>query len=111
MDLSNDVSSNTVPVHLQVNREAKTDCALAELYTKSLATEQMLQEQKQAEVLTKLYVRLNEVPALASLVAPSPAVCIAVCVQYGTNPVNGLHHDTYTEMLLLVAMMLPISKA
>lgn len=52
---------------MQVNREAKTDCALAELYTKSLATEQMLQEQKQAEVLTKLYVRMNEVQALFHL--------------------------------------------
>lgn len=37
------------------------DCALAELYTKSLATERILQEQKHVEVLTKLYVRMNEV--------------------------------------------------
>lgn len=45
----------------QVNREARVDCALAELYTKSLATERSLDEQKHAEVLTKLYVRMNEV--------------------------------------------------
>lgn len=46
---------------LQVNRETKTDCALAELYTKSTAVEQMLQEQKKADVFTKLYIRMNEV--------------------------------------------------
>lgn len=46
---------------LQVNRETKTDCALAELYTKSTAVEQMLQEQKKADVFTKLYTRMNEV--------------------------------------------------
>ena len=40
------------------------DCALAELYSKSLATERILQEQKHAEVLTKLYVRMNEVAYL-----------------------------------------------
>ena len=44
-----------------MNREAKVDCALAELYTRSLATERMLEQQKQAEVITKLYVRMNEV--------------------------------------------------
>ncbi|KAL3133563.1 hypothetical protein ABBQ38_007411 [Trebouxia sp. C0009 RCD-2024] len=44
----------------EVNREARVDCALAELYTKSLATERILQEQKHVEVLTKLYVRMNE---------------------------------------------------
>ncbi len=45
----------------QVSREARVDCALAELYTKSLAIEGTIQEQKHAEVLTKLYVRVNEV--------------------------------------------------
>ena len=45
----------------QVSREAGVDCALAELYTKSLAIERNIQEQKHAEVLTKLYVRMNEV--------------------------------------------------
>ena len=45
----------------QVSREAGVDCALAELYTKSLAIEHTIQEQKHAEVLTKLYVRMNEV--------------------------------------------------
>lgn len=45
----------------QVSREAGVDCALAELYTKSLAIEGTIQEQKHAEVLTKLYVRMNEV--------------------------------------------------
>ena len=44
-----------------MNREAKLDCALAELYTKSLATERMLEDRKHADVLTKLYVRINEV--------------------------------------------------
>lgn len=45
----------------QVNREARVDCALAELYTRSLAVESSLQGQKHAEVMTKLYVRMNEV--------------------------------------------------
>ena len=45
----------------QVSREAGVDCALAELYTKSLAIEHTIQEQKHAEVLTKLYMRMNEV--------------------------------------------------
>ena len=44
-----------------MNREARVDCALAELYSKSLATERHLQDQKHAEVLTKLYVRMTEV--------------------------------------------------
>lgn len=48
-------------IAVQVNRETKTDCALAELYTKSNAVEQILQEQKQADIFTKLYVRMNEV--------------------------------------------------
>ncbi len=48
-------------VYHQVSREAGVDCALAELYTKSLAIESTIQEQKHAEVLTKLYVRMNEV--------------------------------------------------
>ena len=46
---------------VQVNREARVDCALAELYTRSVATDRILQEQKHAEVLTKLYSRMNEV--------------------------------------------------
>ena len=46
---------------MQVNRETRVDCVLAELYVKSVATEQMLEEQKHADVLTKLYVRMNEV--------------------------------------------------
>lgn len=37
------------------------DCALAELYTRSVTTERILQEQKHAEVLNKLYTRMNEV--------------------------------------------------
>ena len=37
------------------------DCALAELYTKNLSIERSLQEQKHADVLTKLYMRMNEV--------------------------------------------------
>lgn len=46
---------------VQVNREARVDCALAELYSKSVVTDKILQEQKHAEVLTKLYTRMNEV--------------------------------------------------
>ena len=48
-------------VGAQVNRDVKVDCALAELYTRNLATERLLQQQNQAEVFTKLYVRMNEV--------------------------------------------------
>ncbi|DBB15254.1 hypothetical protein WJX82_011728 [Trebouxia sp. C0006] len=44
----------------EVNREARVDCALAELYTRSLALERSLEGQKHAEVMTKLYVRMNE---------------------------------------------------
>lgn len=66
---------------LQVNREAKIDCALAELYTKSLATEQMLQEQKQAEVLTKLYVRMNEVFLLSESLSSSCCIVLPHCLE------------------------------
>ena len=38
-------------------QETNTNCALAELYTKSLATEQVLQEQKQAEGPSYMYAR------------------------------------------------------
>lgn len=51
----------TDPCYVQVNREARVDCALAELYTRSVATDRILQEQKHAEVVTKLYSRMNEV--------------------------------------------------
>ncbi|DBA91905.1 hypothetical protein WJX79_009655 [Trebouxia sp. C0005] len=50
----------------EVSREAGVDCALAELYTKSLATESTIKEQKHAEVLFKLYVRMNEMEEMMS---------------------------------------------
>ena len=48
-----------------MNREARVDCALAELYIRSVHTETVLREQKHAEVLTKLYTRMNEVSSIA----------------------------------------------
>lgn len=63
---------------VQVSREAGVDCALAELYTKSLAIEGTIQEQKHAEVLTKLYVRMNEVSS-----AETSRISYSVCVPKG----------------------------
>ncbi len=60
---------------VQVNREARIDCALAELYTKSMAAEKVLNEQKHADVLTKLYIRMNEVRYIWS---PASFVCQTV---------------------------------
>lgn len=59
---------------VQVNREARVDCALAELYSRSVVTDRILQEQKHAEVLTKLYTRMNEVSF--TLIAHSLCTCI-----------------------------------
>ena len=53
-----------------MNREARVDCALAELYTRSLALERSLEGQKHAEVMTKLYVRMNEVGCCKSQALP-----------------------------------------
>ena len=54
------------------------DCALAELYTKSVALERSLEGQKHAEVMSKLYVRMNEVSCAVNHMSRSAKQCLHV---------------------------------
>lgn len=54
------------------------DCALAELYTKSTALERSLEGQKHAEVMSKLYLRMNEVSSAVSSMSRSAKQCLHV---------------------------------
>ena len=40
------------------------DCALAELYTKQIATQQLTEHHQQAEIFHSIHNRMNEVSAL-----------------------------------------------
>ncbi len=40
------------------------DCALAELYTKQIATQQLTEHHQQAEIFHSIHSRMNEVSAL-----------------------------------------------
>lgn len=44
----------------QVVRETDVDCALAEMYVRGLATEQLIKKQHESEIFNSLYTRLNE---------------------------------------------------
>ena len=42
------------------------DCALAELYTKQVATQQLTEHHQQAEIFHSIHNRMNEVSTLIS---------------------------------------------
>lgn len=44
----------------QVVREMDVDCALAEMYVRGLATEELIKKQHESEIFNSLYTRLNE---------------------------------------------------
>lgn len=46
---------------VQIVREMDVDCALAEMYVRGLATEELIKKQHESEIFNSLYSRLNEV--------------------------------------------------
>ena len=52
------LSVNREPV--QVGRETEVDCALAELYVRSLATERLVKDTAHSEIFNSIFTRMNE---------------------------------------------------
>ena len=46
---------------MQVGRETEVDCALAELYVRSLATERLVKDTAHSEIFNSIFTRMNEV--------------------------------------------------
>ena len=47
--------------YVQVGRETEVDCALAELYVRTLATERLVKDTAHADIFNSIYTRMNEV--------------------------------------------------
>ena len=45
----------------QVGRETEVDCALAELYVRTMATDRLVKDTAQAEIFNSIFSRMNEV--------------------------------------------------
>ena len=45
----------------QVGRETEVDCALAELYVRTLATERLVKDTAHSDIFNSIYTRMNEV--------------------------------------------------
>ena len=52
------------------------DCALAELYTKQIATQQLTEHHQQAEIFHSIHNRMNEVSALICSHLAGVHVCL-----------------------------------
>ena len=48
----------------QVGRETEVDCALAELYVRTMATDRLVKDTAQAEIFNSISPRMNEVRSL-----------------------------------------------
>ena len=48
----------------QVGRETEVDCALAELYVRTMATDRLVKDTAQAEIFNSIFSRMNEVRSL-----------------------------------------------
>ena len=48
----------------QVGRETEVDCALAELYVRTMATDRLVKDTAQAEIFNSIFSRMNEVQGL-----------------------------------------------
>ena len=48
----------------QVGRETEVDCALAELYVRTMATDRLVKDTAQAEIFNSIFSRMNEVRGL-----------------------------------------------
>ena len=46
---------------VQVGRETEVDCALAELYVRSLATERLVKDTAHSEIFNSIFTRMSEV--------------------------------------------------
>ncbi len=46
---------------MQVGRETEVDCALAELYVRSMATERLVKDTAHSEIFNSIFTRMNEV--------------------------------------------------
>lgn len=55
----------------QVGRETEVDCALAELYVRSLATERLVKDTAHSEIFNSIFTRMTEV-GLCTSRKPSP---------------------------------------
>ena len=68
---------------LQTSRELQVDCALAELYTKQIATQQLTEHHQQAEIFHSIHNRMNEVSALVCSQPAGSDGCLDWCETAG----------------------------
>ena len=60
-DISLYTESDGLCLDAQVGRETEVDCALAELYVRTLSTEHLVKDTAHSDIFNSIYTRMNEV--------------------------------------------------
>ena len=68
-----DLMERTYKVFLysQVGRETEVDCALAELYVRTLSTEHLVKDTAHSDIFNSIYTRMNEVSCCTAAGQPN----------------------------------------
>ncbi len=76
----------------QVGRETEVDCALAELYVRTLSTEHLVKDTAHSDIFNSIYTRMNEVSCCTS--AGQPMWQLGSCAgQRLCSPENPTPHE------------------